>query len=250
MEINLINGDARQEIHSAVSSLRGKPSVIVTDPPFNVGYHYDEYNDNMEESEYYGMLAEIFKCAPFVVIHYPEAIYRIAFQIGMFPDRVVSWIYNSNTPRQHRDIAYFGLCPCFDGIGEYKNPTDKRIAARIAAGKKARGYDWIYCDQVKNVSGEKTSHPCQMPLEVMTYVLLTIPKEYVIIDPFMGSGTTILAAKILGRDAIGIEKSESYFRIAQKRLADDMPLFSTEETYGREVHRDRHILHREYSALF
>ena len=65
-----------------------------------------------------------------------------------------------------------------------------------------------------------------MPIEVMLYVLRTIPKELAVIDPFMGSGTTILAAKILGRDAVGIELSEEYFKIAQGRIANDMPLFA------------------------
>lgn len=224
--LNLINGDSTTEILDVVKSLGDRKSVIVTDPPFNVGYHYDGYADNMDEGEYYEMLAKMFALSPFVVIHYPEAIYKIAFQTGLFPNRVVSWVYNSNTPRQHRDIAYFNIEPFFEGLGEYKNPTDKRIAARIAEGKRAKGYDWIYCDQIKNVSDEKTGHPCQMPLEVMMYILRTLPEDYVIVDPFMGSGTTILAAKILGRDAIGIELSKEYFNIAKQRISNDMPLFA------------------------
>lgn len=225
--IELINGDSNTEIYEVAKKVGDRPCVIVTDPPFNIGYHYDNYIDKMGDSDYYEMLNQIFHVFPaFVVIHYPEAIYRIAFQTGMFPDRVVSWVYNSNTPRQHRDIAYFNVEPSFEGLGEYKNPTDKRIAARIAEGKKAKGYDWIYCDQIKNVSEEKTEHPCQMPLEVMMYILRTIPEDRLICDPFMGSGTTLLAAKILGRDAIGIELSKEYFNIAKQRISNDMPLFA------------------------
>lgn len=171
------------------------------------------------------MLAELFAPCPFVVIHYPEAIYRLSFRLGLFPDRVVSWVYNSNTPRQHRDIAYFGIAPCFDGLGEYKNPTDKRIAARIADGKKAKGYDWLYCDQVKNVSKSANSHPCQMPLAVMLYILGTLPKDATIIDPFAGSGTTLLAAKRLGLEYYGIELSKTYYASIVDRLKNDSPLF-------------------------
>ena len=108
---------------------------IVTDPPFNVGYHYNEYKDNKSEDEYFKWLEQITKGYPVVMIHYPEALYKFAFQIGKFPDRVISWVYNSNTPRQHRDIAYFGVTPDFNKVlMPYKNPTDKRIAARIASG--------------------------------------------------------------------------------------------------------------------
>ena len=186
MSEKILLGDCRQLLPELVRAANNP--IIVTDPPFNVGYHYDEYADNMNEDEYYEMLAGLFALCPFVVIHYPEAIYHIAFQTGQFPDRVVSWVYNSNTPRQHRDAAYFGVTPCFDGLGEYKNPTDKRIAARIAEGKKAKGYDWIYCDQVKNVSKEPDGHPCQMPLAVMLHIVGSLPKDATIIDPFAGGG--------------------------------------------------------------
>ena len=219
----IINGDCRDILPEIVRSAENP--VIVTDPPFNVGYHYDEYADRMDEGAYYEMLADLFSLCPFVVIHYPEAIYRVAFQMGIFPDRVVSWVYNSNTPRQHRDIAYFGCAPCFDGMGEYKNPTDKRIAQRIADGKKARGYDWIYCDQVKNVQKAKNAHPCQMPLSVMLYVVGTLPKNATIIDPFAGGGTTLLAAKRLGRNFCGIELSENYYKQTKDRIDNDTPLF-------------------------
>lgn len=219
----LLNGDCLQLLPEVVR--RAKRPIIVTDPPFNVGYHYDQYADKMDDLEYYEMLASLFSLCPFVVIHYPEAIYRIAFQTKQFPDRVVSWVYNSNTPRQHRDIAYFGIAPCFDGLGEYKNPTDKRIAKRIQEGKKAKGYDWIYCDQIKNVSKEKNGHPCQMPLPVMLHIIASIPDDATIIDPFAGSGTTLLAAKRLGRNYCGIELSTRYFDSIIRRLENDSPLF-------------------------
>lgn len=219
----ILEGDCRNILPSIIQSVSNP--IIVTDPPFNVGYHYDEYSDKMTEDDYYDMLIGIFSFSPFVVIHYPEPIYRLAIKIGMVPERVVSWVYNSNTPRQHRDIAYFGVTPCFDGLGEYKNPTNKRIAQRIAEGKRAKGYDWIYCDQVKNVSKDKDAHPCQMPLQVMLHVVGSLPKDATIIDPFAGGGTTLLAAKRLGRDYCGIELSRSYYEGICRRLVNDAPLF-------------------------
>ena len=195
--------------------------VIVTDPPFNVGYHYNTYKDNMDSEEYYEMLASIFQYAPFVVIHYPEEIYKIAFQVGEFPDKVVSWVYNSNTAKQHRDIAFFGIKPDFKKYGQpYKNPTDKRIQQRIADGKTARLYDWWDINQVKNVSKDKTAHPCQMPLEVMKRIVGILPDDYTIVDPFMGSGTTGLACKLLNRNFIGIEMDAEYHAIAEKRIRE------------------------------
>jgi DNA modification methylase len=174
----------------------------------------------MDSDEYYEMLASVFQYGPFVVIHYPEEIYKIAFQVGEFPDKVISWVYNSNTPKQHRDIAFFGIKPDFKQYGQpYKNPTDKRILQRIADGKSARLYDWWEINQVKNTSKEKTNHPCQMPLEVMKRIVGILPSDYTIVDPFMGSGTTGLACKLLNRNFIGIEMNAEYLEIAQLRIS-------------------------------
>lgn len=215
----LILGNSLEELPKIYA--KEKKFVIVTDPPFNIGYHYNNYKDNMEAEEYYEMLASIFQYSPFVVIHYPEEIYKIAFQVGEFPDKVVSWVYNSNTAKQHRDIAFFGIKPDFRQYGQpYKNPKDKRIMQRIADGKSARLYDWWEINQVKNVSKDKTAHPCQMPLEVMKRIVGILPKDYTIVDPFMGSGTTGLACKLLNRNFIGIEMDAEYYDIAQQRIRE------------------------------
>lgn len=212
----VILGNSFELIQDVIKSVNNP--CIVTDPPFNVGYHYDSYKDKKDEYEYYSDLSGMFELCPSVVVHYPEALYKLSYRMGAFPMRVVSWVYNSNTNKQHRDIAYFNIEPNFKGLGEFKNPNDKRIKERIAKGLKPRGYDWIYCNQVKNVSKEKTEHPCQMPLEVMSYILSSLPKDITVIDPFAGSGTTLVAAKKLNMDYIGIEMSEKYIDIIKERL--------------------------------
>lgn len=217
--IQLIQGDCLEELPK-IRTQHDK-LIIVTDPPFNVGYHYNTYKDSMDDDDYYTMLGDVFQFAPFVVIHYPEEIYKIAFQVGKFPDKVVSWVYNSNTAKQHRDIAFFGVKPDFTKYGQpYKNPTDKRIMQRIADGKLARLYDWWEINQVKNVSKDKTAHPCQMPVEVMKRVIAILPDDYIIVDPFMGSGTTGVACQMLGRNFIGIDMDSTYVEIANKRISD------------------------------
>lgn len=203
----------------------GRKAIIVTDPPFNIGYHYNQYKDNMDEGEYFEWLENILTCRglPFVVIHYAETLYKLSFQVSLFPNKVVSWVYNSNTGKQHRDIAFFGVKPDFSKVRQpYKNPNDKRIKERIARGcTGAKLYDWWNINQVKNVSKEKTVHPCQMPLEVMKNIIGILPDDALIIDPFMGSGTTGVACKKLGRDFIGIEIDEKYYDIACKRINEE-----------------------------
>jgi DNA modification methylase len=128
-------------------------------------------------------------------------------------------VYNSNTGKQHRDIAFYGVKPEFVNRGEeYKNPKDKRVMKLIARGRKPRLYDWWNINQVKNVSKDKTAHPCQMPIEVMQNIIKTLPDNYTVVDPFMGSGSTGIACKNTGRNFIGIELDEEYFEIAKERI--------------------------------
>ena len=217
---NLYCGDCRDILFQTISDCDNP--IIVSDPPFNIGYKYDKYKDKMNDDDYYTFMGEVFGMCPSVIIHYPESLYKIAFQIDMFPERVVSWVYNSNTAKQHRDIAFFGVKPDFNKVRQpYKNPNDKRIQKRIAEGKTgAKLYDWWNINQVKNVSKVKTNHPCQMPLEVMTNIIGILPDDATIVDPFMGSGTTGVACKKLGRDFIGIEMSQDYFDIAKNRIME------------------------------
>ena len=67
-------------------------------------------------------------------------------------------------------------------------------------------------------------HPTQKPIPVMKWCIEQTGDINTIIDPFMGSGTTIRAAKDLGRRAIGIEQVEEYCEIAVKRLAQEVLL--------------------------
>lgn len=205
--------------------IENKTPVIVTDPPFNVGYHYNKYHDRMKEDDYLDFIGEVLGSFDrFVLIHYPEQIYRVALHMGLVPERVVSWVYNSNTGRQHRDIAYFGFKPDFNLVRQpYKNLNDKRIQKRIAEGKTgAKIYDWWNVNQVKNVSKVKTCHPCQMPQEVMDNAVGIIPdkENTVVIDPFMGSCTTGLACVKYDLDFIGIDMDEEYYSLCEQRMKE------------------------------
>lgn len=199
-----------------------KNSIFVSDPPFNIGYKYKTYKDRMKEEEYFRFLAKAFKngAYPIVIVHYPESLYRFAQEINRIPNRVISWVYNSNTKRQHRDIAFFGCVPDLSKVKQpYKNQADKRIQKLMEQGRKGASiYDWWNINQIKNVSKEKTAHPCQMPIEVMDRIIKILPDGHTIIDPFMGSGTTAIACKMNGRNFIGCELDSEYFKIAKARV--------------------------------
>lgn len=91
---------------------------------------------------------------------------------------------------------------------------------------------WTNMDAVVRVFDFRRSdpgreHPTQKPLELMQWCIARVGEERsrTIVDPFMGSGTTLRAAKDFGRTAIGIELEEKYCEIAVRRLAQEC-LFS------------------------
>lgn len=72
--------------------------------------------------------------------------------------------------------------------------------------------------------GGDHQHPTQKPVELMRWCLGFFPGAQTVLDPFMGSGTTLRAAKDLGRKAIGIEIEERYCEVAAKRLEQEVLL--------------------------
>jgi DNA modification methylase len=76
--------------------------------------------------------------------------------------------------------------------------------------------------QGTNVPTVKNNHPTVKPIALMEYLIKLVSKEEaIILDPFMGSGSTGIAAKKLNRNFIGIEMDEGYHTIASKRIGED-----------------------------
>ena len=211
MTIEIINKDFRDCIVPK--------GLTITDPPYNQGYAYNQYKDRMSEDDYIELLSYI--PTPCVIIHYPEeTINLLPKAIKSKCEQVVCWVYNSNTGKQSRLISWWGCKPDFRKVRQpYKNLKDKRIQKRIAEGKTgAKLYDWWNINQVKNVSKEKTEHPCQIPEELISKIIRTTAKDNeLIIDVFAGSGTTGVVAESLGYDSLCYEVDEKYCEIIRER---------------------------------
>lgn len=206
----IINDDFRSYLDMFDDSF-----YVISDPPYNQKYHYGSYRDNLAVEHYTELLSAAFKNRKSVIIHYPEPTVNIVAKAmsANWCDESVSWVYNSNTAKQHRTISWWNCKPDMKRIGQpYKNPTDKRIAKRIAEGKMAKLYDWWNINQVKNVSKKYNPHPCPIPYEVAErLVLLTTDEGDTVVDPFAGSGTVLTAAKNNNRKYLGFEIDEVYF---------------------------------------
>ena len=95
--------------------------------------------------------------------------------------------------------------------------------------KKHDGPTWDTIDDATEC-GNWWNHHCTKPLLLMKKLCGFCPAGGTIIDPFMGSGTTLRAAKDMGRRAIGIEIEERYCEIAAKRLSQEVMQFEEQRT--------------------
>ena len=205
-EIKIYCGDCLE-----IMPLLPKVDLVVTDPPYGIDFSGDGYSD-IDESVYSEKL-EFLQGFPLALLQYPEEMMRLVVPALGPPSDVLTWCYNSNTNRQHRLWGFWNCDVDFSRVKvPCKNPTDPRVNQMVAS------YDWVTdFQQVKNVSVEKTDHPCQIPVGLVKRVIEVVECAS-ILDPFLGSGTTLVACKELKRNGIGIEINEKYCSIAVKRL--------------------------------
>jgi DNA modification methylase len=113
------------------------------------------------------------------------------------------------------------MVDCKTSGQEYKSTVktitknNKRIKKHFKINKKKKDSNiWKFA-----VAQNKTKHTAVFPLELpLKHIKSWSKKSDLVLDPFMGSGTTGIACKELGRDFIGIELDEEYFNIAKDRI--------------------------------
>jgi DNA modification methylase len=97
------------------------------------------------------------------------------------------------------------------------------LLKKMNGGIQMKDTDWKFpiCigkERLRDANGIK-SHPTQKPLKLIQQILLSASKKGdLVLDPFIGSGTTAVAANVMGRNWIGIEKEQKYVDLANKRL--------------------------------
>jgi len=104
----------------------------------------------------------------------------------------------------------------YPGKRAYKGPKRGQYSGNPLG--KNPGDVWIF-PNVKANHTEKTDHPCQFPIELAERLILALTdKSDLVVDPFLGSGTTAVAAVLLNRRAAGAELVDRYFDIARERI--------------------------------
>jgi len=131
---------------------------------------------------------------------------------------VVQDIFPKNKNTRHMSYKRSG--------GDFIDGIPNQVEKSWFVTEEGSAARYFYCPKVsKKERGENNKHPTVKPQELMKYLVrLVTPKGGTVLDPFMGSGSTGMAAKDLGFDFIGIEKSEDYFKICQERIEQINPL--------------------------
>lgn len=106
--------------------------------------------------------------------------------------------------------------------------TFRRVKSLQPRGDTGSAARFFYCAKASpSDRGPDNTHPTVKPTDLMRYLCrLVTPPGGVVLDPFMGSGSTLKAAELEGFSAIGIELSAEYIEIARRRIASDTPLFT------------------------
>jgi len=180
----------------------GAVDLVVTDPPYNVGINYGEKtNDNKEDfikwiSPIFKELRRISKTTLITTGHYRLADYA---EIEKW-----KWLIAWHKPASIK-----------------RSPVGFTNFEPIALwGKGSNGHVDIFQAPIV-VDDGLNDHPCPKPIRWARYQLKMFPKAKIIFDPFLGSGTTAVACKQLGRKFIGIEINPDYCKIAEDRLRQE-----------------------------
>lgn len=175
---------------------------------------------------------------------------RLAQFEGMQWRQQVPWVKSDYAPQPSIDLAPAhemiqilqspGTRPAaFDRLRVPRRHAERlgRVASERPSGGSQRGggSGWGHergdgTKQPPNVlavnklnGGDRTGHPAAFPPEVaLPWIEAITDPDEIVLDPFMGSGTTLRAAKDLGRKAIGIEIDESYCEIAARRMGQEV----------------------------
>ncbi len=238
------------EVHhlDAIEGLRklqaGSVQLVFTDPPYNIGVEYgDVREDSMSREEYrdfcWRWLSECERAlcdgGSLYVMQYPEVCAEwvpMLEKLNLTLRRWLTWVYPSNVGQSQRNWTRASRAVLFATKGDdytfnpyadpqpFRNPDDARIRELIESGRDGvTPYDWWEFNLVKNVSSEKTKWENQLPLALVERIVKTSSNANdIVLDPFMGSGTTAEAATKNGRRWIGFDRNPASSQVTSDRL--------------------------------
>lgn len=221
----------------------GRVDLVFADPPFNIGYVYDNYRDDVPNAEYVAWSRNWMAACQrvlkadgsfYVAIgdDFAAEIRLIGRELGLYLRNWIIWSYTFGQSmkqkfgRAHTHIFYF--------TKDADRFTFNDRALRFPSARHTQYQDlranplgrlpddvWDEFPRVCGTFKERAGfHGCQMPEALLTRIILASSNPGdIVLDPFVGSGTTVAAAKRVGRRYIGIDISPQYVERTRQRLA-------------------------------
>lgn len=223
--------------------------LVFADPPFNLNKDYGIDKDNRDD--YFGWcdawICECFrvlkKTGSFYLMNYPKNIFDLGLimrKYGFFKNMII-WKQTKPPTKNYFVIGYQPILfftkeardYVFNRYAETKKPETDGV---IYGYNKECVLTDIWTD-IKLVSGgclaskeailrkdsKSKIHPCQMPEKLIKRIILFSSNEGdLVLDPFIGSGTTAVVCKRFGRDFIGFDNNPKYVDLTNKRLEQEV----------------------------
>jgi site-specific DNA-methyltransferase (adenine-specific) len=210
--VTIYHGDCREIIptlgwaSTVEGGLEAVPSwdAILADPPYGINYKPLRGSNGSKKwgNEIVTGDATPFDPAPLLIRRRPTILWGANHYASKLPDSG-GWLVWDKSPGGIREGFIYS----------HAELAWTNLSSRVSKFS----LEWQGSDRG---DGELFLHPTQKPVALMRWCLAMLPG--VVLDPFCGSGTTLRAAKDLGRKAIGIEIEEHYCEIAAKRCAQEV----------------------------
>lgn len=224
--------------------------ITFADPPFNLKKKYNGYRDNKEFNAYLDWckqwiyeMVRITKPSGSIFVHnipkwltyYAGFLNEIAdFKHWIAWDAPTAPMGKSLQP-SHYGILYYAKDLKQNKFYEIRYPHKRcrkcNYLLKDYGGKKASLHPfgplvsdvWTDIHRIKH-NKYRDEHPCQLPIHLLERIILMSTDENdIVLDPFVGTGTTLIAAKRLGRKFIGIDIDEKYVNITKNKLDNEKP---------------------------
>nr|WP_307189299.1 site-specific DNA-methyltransferase [Caldicellulosiruptor kronotskyensis] len=229
-----------------LSPWRGKINLIVTSPPYNVGIDYNSHDDSSSYEDYlefsrkwltkaYDLLADDGRMCLNIPLDknknglrsvYADIV-TIAKEVGFKYQSTIIWNEQNISRRTAwgswlSASAPYVIAPVETIVLLYKHQW-KRKSKGTSTIEKEQFIEWT--NGVWTFNGEnrkKIGHPAPFPVELpRRCIKLFSFEEDTVLDPFLGSGSTLIAALEEGRQGIGVEIDSSYVELAIKRIMEN-----------------------------
>lgn len=228
-------------------------TLVVTSPPYNIGKKYGKYSDKISLEEWKELINDVTKeiyrvlkpngsfflnLSPIPlgndkeILPLPYIGYDIMKDNNFKIRNIITWTFNNmqnctnRLSGRYENIVWGvkDLNNYIFNLDEIRIPYITKNDKRLVGGIGRNPTDVWYFDRVNNMTKKKLdlTHPTIYPLPMIVRILkMSSNVGDTILDPFAGSGTSLVAAKILNRKAIGFELDTKYKNECERRLATE-----------------------------